>query len=227
MGYLNNQTVTVDAILTTKGRELLAKGQEFFKITKFALADDEIDYTLYDVTHPLGSNYFGQVIENMPILEAFPDTDQVMKHKLITLPRGSKYIPLIGVPAASSGITLSSVARTQPILPRTTNIANGNNLLGYTAILGDSTVANLRVTPGAEVANAGSVPSFFGDDGTRRTVTAVGHSFELNYISQLTDRTTSLIIIGNETGGRITINITAKQDIVYNSTDAGYNVVQS
>jgi hypothetical protein len=53
MGYLNNSVVTVDAILTTKGRELLAQGN--FNITQFALADDEIDYTLYNPNHPSGS----------------------------------------------------------------------------------------------------------------------------------------------------------------------------
>ena len=52
MGYLNNAVVTVDAILTTKGRELLARGDGSFKITQFALADDEIDYTLYNPQHP-------------------------------------------------------------------------------------------------------------------------------------------------------------------------------
>ena len=44
MGYLNNQVITVDAILTNKGRELLAKGNGDFNITQFALSDDEIDY---------------------------------------------------------------------------------------------------------------------------------------------------------------------------------------
>ena len=52
MGYLNNQVVTVDAILTTKGRELLAKGDGSFNITSFALSDDEIDYTLYNPNNP-------------------------------------------------------------------------------------------------------------------------------------------------------------------------------
>ena len=46
MGFLNNTSVTVDAVLTKKGRELLARGQDEFKITKFALSDDEIDYRL-------------------------------------------------------------------------------------------------------------------------------------------------------------------------------------
>ena len=55
MGYLNNNTVTVDAILTKKGRELLARNDGSFRITQFSLADDEIDYTLYNPNHPSGS----------------------------------------------------------------------------------------------------------------------------------------------------------------------------
>ena len=64
MGFLNNTTVTVDAILTKKGRELLAQGSNAFNITKFALADDEVDYKLFDVTHPNGTDSYGSVIEN-------------------------------------------------------------------------------------------------------------------------------------------------------------------
>ena len=73
MGVLDNTSVTVDAILTKKGREKLAKGEGQFRITKFALGDDEIDYNLYDITHPNGSNFYGQAIENMNLLEAVPD----------------------------------------------------------------------------------------------------------------------------------------------------------
>ena len=57
MGYLNNSVITVDAILTKKGRELLARNDGSFRITQFALSDDEIDYTLYNPTHPSGSAY--------------------------------------------------------------------------------------------------------------------------------------------------------------------------
>ena len=51
MGVLDNTSVTVDAILTKKGREKLAKGEGQFRITKFALGDDEIDYNLYDIDY--------------------------------------------------------------------------------------------------------------------------------------------------------------------------------
>ena len=93
MGVLDNTSVTVDAILTKKGREKLAKGEGQFRITKFALGDDEIDYNLYDITHPNGSNFYGQAIENMNLLEAVPDQNLSLRFKLgdiITGPGGSE-----------------------------------------------------------------------------------------------------------------------------------------
>jgi len=82
MGVLDNTTITVDAILTKKGRELLAQGDGKFKITQFALADDEIDYGLYDITHPNGSNFYGAAIENMNLLEAIPNQTLAVKYFL-------------------------------------------------------------------------------------------------------------------------------------------------
>jgi hypothetical protein len=96
MGYLNNNVVTIDAILTTKGRELLARNDGSFRITQFALSDDEIDYTLYNPNHPSGSAYYGQAIESLPLLEAFPEETQIMKYKLATLPRGTSKMPVLG-----------------------------------------------------------------------------------------------------------------------------------
>ena len=89
MGFLNNTTVTVDAILTKKGRELLAQGTNAFNITKFALSDDEVDYRLFDTSHPNGTDFYGAVIENMPLLEAFSDENHVMRYKLVTLPKNT------------------------------------------------------------------------------------------------------------------------------------------
>ena len=101
MGYLNNSVVTVDAILTNKGRELLARGDGSFKITQFALSDDEIDYTLYNPTHPSGSTFYGQAIEGMPLLEAFPEPTQNLRYKLVTLPRGTAKMPVLDAGFAS------------------------------------------------------------------------------------------------------------------------------
>ena len=99
MGFLDNTSITVDAVLTKKGRELLARGQNEFEITKFALADDEIDYNLWDVTHPNGSSYYGAVIENMPLLESFVDENQVMRFKLITLGKNTNKLPKKTLPS--------------------------------------------------------------------------------------------------------------------------------
>lgn len=86
MGYLNKATITVDAILTNRGRELLAQaGRGGLQITKFAVADDEVDYGLYNTAHPEGSEYYGSIIENMPVLEATPDEQQIMRYKLVSL----------------------------------------------------------------------------------------------------------------------------------------------
>jgi len=130
MGYLNNQLVTIDAILTKKGRELLARGDGSFNPTQFALADDEIDYNLYNTSHPSGSAYYGEAIENMPLLEAFPDEKQVMKYKLTTLPRGTAKMPILSL--GQNNITLQQTAETT-ITPQTLNYTG--NEAGYTFIV--------------------------------------------------------------------------------------------
>jgi hypothetical protein len=113
MGYLDNSTITVDAILTKRGRELLAQGRGTtggFNITRFALADDEVDYDLWNPAHPLGSDYYGAVIENMPVTEAVPDETQSMKYKLITLPRGVRRIPYLQSTKASLSLNPQNAA---------------------------------------------------------------------------------------------------------------------
>ena len=116
MGYLNNSVITVDAILTTKGRELLAANDGSFRITQFALADDEIDYTLYNPSHPSGSQFYGEAIDGMPLLEAFPLESQIMKYKLATLPRGTAKLPVLNV--GYNAVTLQQGA-TLAITPQT------------------------------------------------------------------------------------------------------------
>ena len=68
MGFLDNSSITVDAILTKIGRKRISDGS--FKVSKFSLSDEEIDYTLYDVTHPNGTDAYGTTIENMNLFEA-------------------------------------------------------------------------------------------------------------------------------------------------------------
>jgi len=137
MGYLNNAVITVDAILTTKGREALAANDGSFQITQFALADDEIDYTLYNPSHPSGSAYYGEAIVNQPLLEAFPLESQIMKYKLTTLPRGTAKMPVLNLGYAA--ITLQQGAQLA-ITPQTLNYLGNDQTFetsGYTATIAD------------------------------------------------------------------------------------------
>lgn len=154
MGFLNNNTVTVDAILTKKGRELLARNDGSFRITQFSLSDDEIDYTLYNPNHPSGSAYYGEAIEAMPILEAFPDETQIMKYKLLTLPRGTAKLPVLDIGYTS--ITLRQGA-SLAITPQTLNYLGTSTTFessGYTFTIGDSRLLSTFTGVGINTAEA-------------------------------------------------------------------------
>jgi len=214
MGYLDNSSVTVDAILTNKGREVLAKGGKL-AITKFALSDDEIDYDLWNPAHTLGTNYYGAVIENMPVLEALPDETQMLRYKLVTLPKDATGIPVISV--SPSAISFVSLNEQQVVTPATLNLTGANNTLGYTVILSDDTVATLEVDPSGVVTGTSNMAAnFLGDSTTNittagKTVTRTGTKFIVKPKSQAdTSKIVRalLTIIGNETGGFKTISIT-------------------
>ena len=210
MGYLDNSSVTVDAILTLKGRELLAKGGSAFNITQFAVGDDEIDYSLWNPDHPLGTAYYGTIIENMPIVEAVPDETQALKYKLITLPKQTTNIPVVTV--GNTSITLAAPGDSTVIAPNTSNFKGGNATLGYTAILSDSTVADIQVTRALQNSVLPTTPRFIGDNEDAQSVAVAGFEFRIVAKTQLiSDKTATITVIANETGGSVTINLTVKK----------------
>ena len=213
MGYLNNSVVTVDAILTDKGRELLAKNDGTFRITQFALSDDEIDYTLYNPTNPSGSAFYGQAIENMPLLEAFPLVTQEMKYVLTTLPRGTSKMPVLDLGYAA--ITLKQGA-SLAITPQTLNYLGGNTTYessGYTATISDvrtlSTFNGVGInTPDATALNATvtigtNVSKTVVGTTINLTATTVNTLFGSNSFLQAT-----LTVVGRDSGARLTIPVT-------------------
>jgi hypothetical protein len=213
MGYLNNTSVVVDAILTKKGRELLARNDGSFQITQFSLSDDEIDYTLYNPNHPSGSAYYGEAIEAMPIVEAFPDDTQIMKYKLITLPRGTAKLPVLNIGYTS--ITLKQGA-SLAINPQTLNYLGVNSTFeqsGYIATIGDvRTMSNFSGvginTPAATALNTtttiGTVVSKTVIGSTvNLTATTVNTLFGAN-----TQLQTTLTIIGRDSGARVSVPVT-------------------
>jgi hypothetical protein len=210
MGYLDNTSVTIDAILTLKGRELLAKGGSAFSITQFAVGDDEVEYSLWNPDHPLGTNYYGTIIENMPITEAIPDETQALKYKLITLPKQTTNIPVVTV--GNTLITLSAPGDSAVLAPNTSNFQGGNANLGYTAILSDSTVADIQVTRAVQNSVLPTTPRFIGDNEDAQSVAVAGFEFRIVAKTQmLEDKTASITIIANETGGSVTVNLTVKK----------------
>jgi hypothetical protein len=216
MGYLNNTIVTIDAILTTKGRELLAKNDGSFKITQFALSDDEIDYTLYNPNHPSGSAYYGQAIEVMPLLEAFPEETQIMKYKLVTLPRGTAKMPIIDIGYTS--IVLSQGASLS-ITPQTLNYLSATSTFessGYKATIGDARLLNTFNGVGINSSQAENLNSTT-TLGTNVSKTVIGTTFNLrattiNTLFGSNSSIQSVIIFeGRDSGARVTIPITINQ----------------
>jgi len=202
MGYLNNTSITVDAILTKKGRQKLASGQSL-NISKFALGDDEIDYTLYEPAHPKGSAYYDSAIISIPILEASPDETQVLKYKLVTLPKGTTQIPIVSLGIASIGVYQNEG---QVAMSPTTSPA-GNGAAGYTVVLADQRAGTLAVTQGATA--SGTVPVFLGEEITTTAQVLSGLSFAFTPNPSLTTTiSTTITIYGNETGGSQTIPVT-------------------
>jgi len=219
MGYLNNTVVTVDAILTDVGRQLLAQQNGQFKITQFSLADDEIDYTLYNPTHPSGSAYYGQAIENMPLLEAFPQATQVMKYKLVTLPRGTAVMPILNV--GYSSITLKQGA-SLAINPQTLNYLGGTVVesSGYTATISDirlmSTFQGVGInTPDVQALNLANQTTTIGTSVSR---TVVGTTINMiattvnTLFSSTSQLQATLTITGRDSGASITIPVTVTQN---------------
>ena len=206
MGFLDNSSVTVDAILTKRGRELLAEGRDKFSITQFALADDEVDYDLWNPAHSLGSDYYGIVIENMPILEAITDDSYLMKYKLLSLPKSTVKLPFIELSVTSISSAEEGTASTINVTTKN----GGNENLGYTAILLNSDVGSISGNAG--VPGTTSPIININSYATNQALAVTGlNSFiftPTNNLPTNQQTNTRIIVIGNETGGRAEIDVT-------------------
>jgi len=213
MAILNPTTVTVDAVLTTKGRELLARNDGSFQITQFSLADDEIDYTLYNPSHPSGSAFYGEAIENMPVIQAFPNDTQIMRYKLVTLPRGTSRMPVISL--GSTLITLKQGA-SLTITPQTLNYLGATSTFeanGYVATISDIRLLSSFTGTGITSTTVGD-PSLNTTTGAVLSKSALGTSFTMTgttvntlFGTSLTTLATTITVIGRDSGARITIPI--------------------
>jgi hypothetical protein len=213
MAILNPTVVTVDAILTTKGRELLARNDGSFQITQFSLADDEIDYTLYNPNQPSGSAFYGEAIEAMPVIQAFPNDTQIMRYKLVTLPRGTSRLPVVSI--GYNTITLKQGA-SLTITPQTLNYLGATSTFeanGYVATIADIRLLSSFQGTGITTTTVGQ-PGLNTTTGAVLSKSEVGTSFTLTgttvntlFGTSLTSLATTITVIGRDSGARITIPV--------------------
>jgi len=211
MGYLDNTSVVVDAILTKKGRELLSRQDGSFNVTQFSLADDEIDYTLYNESHPNGSAFYGEAIEALPLIEAIPNENNTMVSKLVTLPRGTTKIPTISVQSLTLDVDRG---KNFSINPETNNFDTSIESAYSFTIADRRLIQNGTVTGGTTSFNSNDIPF----TGTALSETFVGRTFTGTTLSGLTlfgsnaALATSIIVVGIDTGARTTITLNVTKD---------------
>jgi len=218
MAYLNSTSVVIDAILTKKGRELLARNDGSFQITQFSLADDEVDYSLYNPTHPSGSAFYGEAIQAMPVIQAYPEDQEIMKYKLLTLPRGTGTIPVISSIPTKVQLVIGTPLS---ITPSTANY-NGSSTFyetsGYQFTIGDvrtmSSFNGIGInTPAATALNTTTTI------GTNVSKTVIGTTLNLTATtiktlfgtSTSSTLSTNITVVGRDSGARTTIPVIITQ----------------
>jgi hypothetical protein len=218
MAYLSNTSVVVDAILTDTGRQLLAQNNGSFQITQFSLSDDEVDYTLYNPNHPSGSAFYGEAIENMPIIQAFPESGEIMKYKLITLPRGTAKLPVIAIPQPTVALKQGQSAT---ITPQTLNYLGATSTFeqsGYVATIGDVRTTSAFNGVGINTSQATALNATGTQTiGTNVSKTVIGTSINITattvntLFGNNTTLYTTLTIIGRDSGARLFVPVQITQ----------------
>jgi hypothetical protein len=212
MGYLDSSTIVVDAILTKHGRKLLSDSirtgnSSTFNITHFALSDDGIDHGLWNVDHPSGSAFYGEAITNLPQLEVAPDNSVSMKYLLTTLPdRNVTHMPYIASPSADS-YTLSDVTSIEQITP---NTVNGTDSSYFFYVLDDTILTVSGFTDRTDVGATTEDISYY--QNVPNNVRYSGTSIGIQGVSVSSDVTTTIIIVGRDTGAIKQVSVTVNSN---------------
>ena len=213
MGYLDNTSITVDAILTKRGRELLSQGGlGAFNITQFALGDDEIDYTLFNEDHPNGSQFAGEAIENMPLIEAIPDEGNIMLHRLISLNSGTSKLPIVTANVSKITLNLGSSFVLTPSTLNFNDVSAQSEPGGYLYTIADrrllssfggqTSAANLTARSAFSQTIAG---------GNTISLAALNSTSLFGNNQKLL---TTLTVEGRDTGARVTIPVEISKTVI-------------
>jgi len=213
MGYLDNSTIVVDAVLTKQGRKLLALGQGL-NISYFTLNDTGVDYSLWNQDHPSGSAYYGEAIENLPNLEALPNSVYFMRNNLLSLSRDVKAMPYVvlggfGIGQAASYSWGDGSAPTHGIAISLENVAS--ETVGWQMVVPDSSliVVGANWTPSAI---GGNVQQYLNDQEISNAVVyeAPGtvNIVHIDRVNTATNRSLILTFISKSTGAYKHYNLT-------------------
>tara|TARA_B100001250_G_C19766824_1_gene775161 strand:+ start:485 stop:1177 length:693 start_codon:yes stop_codon:yes gene_type:complete len=229
MGYLDNSSITVDAVLTKKGREILKNGGNL-NITSFTLSDTGVDYTLWNPDHPSGSAFYGEAIENLPMLEASVHAEYNLRNRLISLNQNTVAIPaLVLTGLDSSGGTLLTFNEGDE-----NKGTIGVELVGYNSsanmgmyfVIQDPSVITTTATLTRGLSGTSRMFLQEQDIPHAQEYTFTGNSFRINPIQQdKIGRTTNVYVVDIETGAynsfTITNNITKNQRAVLSTVRSG------
>ena len=209
MGYLDNSTIVVDAILTKQGRKLLASGQGL-NIKYFTLSDTGIDYTLWNPDHPSGSAYYGEAIENLPNLEALPNASFFMRNNLITLGRDVKALPYVTLNGFGIGESYSfDFKNSNDTLNVTPGLENAAETIGWQLIVPDSSLITITGWSAADI--SGNASQYLNDQeiANAKVFEQTGASPQaiINRANTLTSRSLTVTFISKSTGAYKHMNI--------------------
>ena len=209
MGYLDGSTVVVDAVLTKLGRKKLAEGGAL-EISQFALGDTGIDYTLWNVSHPSGSNSYGEAITSLPQLEAVTNETNALRFKLATYARDTEFIPYLNFPeGVARTISGNGQAYRITITPATINATDGS----YQYVISDTSAVNYsaegvisEVEGSGPTGYTGGVPSAL-EIPTPVTIIATG---PLNLTAKVVtaQKTLNVAVSGMDTGATDNVSVT-------------------
>lgn len=215
MSFLDNSgDIILDAVLTDTGRFRLAKGDGSFKIVKFALGDDEINYASYDKNNASGSAYYDLEILQTPVLEAFTNNTSTMKSKLISIPRTNLlYLPVMKLSGDSNSYTSGSDNTDSNTFTRGTYVVAVDE-----ATVGDTNTVGLLVTgtvAPAQQQNEGILNGFTPYKNSNRYIrvdqgldtTEISREYQIDadlketqYIVEIDNRLGTIVSVGNSAG---------------------------
>ena len=153
MGYLDGTSVTVDAILTKKGREIMSRGGAI-DVRSFTLTDTGVDYTIWNPDHPSGSAYYGEAIENTPQTEALPLAQYTLRNKLVSFSRDTVAMPAVILSYETHTFETKDPIRQNAQILGWGAGAVGMTTGGWTAFVPDSNIVTVGNAAGVPVGGA-------------------------------------------------------------------------